>query len=242
VHVPYRNSKLTRILQESLGGNSRTTLVINCSPSSYNEMETLSTLRFGTRAKRIQNRAKINAELSPAELRRRLEAALRDVILWRSVAFSLYTEVLEWRSGASVPTDRCLQLDPALWEQLRTDHAAGLLPTMLPGGAAPAAPATPAEPVTPPRRAATPLGEESTPRIDVDESALASVDREPMDEEQDATEAKPESDIALVEEMIAEARRDQTGPSRAVRLWTSRGLTCPHGRGGMGDRCAPRRR
>jgi len=48
-HVPYRDSKLTRLLQESLGGNSRTTLIINCSPSSYNEEETLSTLRFGIR-------------------------------------------------------------------------------------------------------------------------------------------------------------------------------------------------
>jgi hypothetical protein len=44
-HVPYRDSKLTRVLQEALGGNSRTALIINCSPATYNEMETLSTLR-----------------------------------------------------------------------------------------------------------------------------------------------------------------------------------------------------
>ncbi|KAK2067799.1 hypothetical protein P8C59_001506 [Phyllachora maydis] len=74
-HVPYRDSKLTRILQESLGGNSRTTLVINCSPSSYNDVETLSTLRFGMRAKSIKNKAKVNAELSPAELRQMLAKA-----------------------------------------------------------------------------------------------------------------------------------------------------------------------
>jgi kinesin family protein 5 len=48
-HIPYRDSKLTRILQESLGGNSRTTLIINCSPSSFNYSETMSTLRFGER-------------------------------------------------------------------------------------------------------------------------------------------------------------------------------------------------
>ena len=48
-HVPYRDSKLTRILQESLGGNSRTTIVICCSPASYNEAETKSTLLFGQR-------------------------------------------------------------------------------------------------------------------------------------------------------------------------------------------------
>lgn len=48
-HVPYRDSKLTRVLQESIGGNSRTTLVITCSSNSYNDQETVSTMRFGTR-------------------------------------------------------------------------------------------------------------------------------------------------------------------------------------------------
>ena len=50
-HVPYRDSKLTRLLQESLGGNSMTSLIITCSPSYFNEEETRSTLRFGQRAK-----------------------------------------------------------------------------------------------------------------------------------------------------------------------------------------------
>lgn len=53
-HIPYRESKLTRILQESLGGNSKTCLIVTCSPSRYNEAETLSTLRFGLRAKVIK--------------------------------------------------------------------------------------------------------------------------------------------------------------------------------------------
>ena len=47
--IPYRDSKLTRVLQESLGGNARTTLIICCSPSSYNEAESKSTLQFGNR-------------------------------------------------------------------------------------------------------------------------------------------------------------------------------------------------
>ena len=67
-HIPYRDSKLTRILQESLGGNSRTTLIITCSPSPFNEAETLSTLRFGIRAKSIKNKPKINKEFTVAEL------------------------------------------------------------------------------------------------------------------------------------------------------------------------------
>lgn len=48
-HVPYRDSKMTRILQDSLGGNCRTTIIICCSPSVYNEAETKSTLMFGQR-------------------------------------------------------------------------------------------------------------------------------------------------------------------------------------------------
>ena len=69
-HVPYRDSKLTRVLQESLGGNSKTCLIITCSPSIYNESETLSTLRFGLRAKKIKNKPKINKEVTVAELQK----------------------------------------------------------------------------------------------------------------------------------------------------------------------------
>ncbi len=69
-HIPYRESKLTRVLQESLGGNSKTCLIITCSPSIYNESQTLSTLRFGERAKKIKNKPKINKEITVAELQK----------------------------------------------------------------------------------------------------------------------------------------------------------------------------
>ena len=46
-HVPYRDSKLTRMLQESLGGNSQTSLILACSMCTYNDKETVDTLRFG---------------------------------------------------------------------------------------------------------------------------------------------------------------------------------------------------
>lgn len=105
-HIPYRDSKLTRILQESLGGNSRTTLIINCSPSSYNDAETLSTLRFGVRAKAIKNKPKINAELSPAELKSLLKRAQSQVTTYENYLASLEQEVREWRSGDSVPRER----------------------------------------------------------------------------------------------------------------------------------------
>ncbi|KUJ17211.1 kinesin-domain-containing protein [Mollisia scopiformis] len=105
-HIPYRDSKLTRILQESLGGNSRTTLIINCSPSSYNDAETLSTLRFGMRAKAIKNKAKINAEISPAELKALLKKAQSQVTTFEQYIQTLDAEVQQWRSGESVPKDR----------------------------------------------------------------------------------------------------------------------------------------
>lgn len=67
-HVPYRDSKLTRVLQDSLGGNSKTVLIVAVSPSSFNSSETVSTLRFGMRAKSIENKVKINATRSVEEL------------------------------------------------------------------------------------------------------------------------------------------------------------------------------
>jgi kinesin family protein 5 len=101
-HIPYRDSKLTRILQESLGGNSRTTLIINCSPSSYNEAETLSTLRFGIRAKSIKNTARVNAELSPLELKGLLSKANAANAKYKSYIEALEAELASWRSGGHV--------------------------------------------------------------------------------------------------------------------------------------------
>lgn len=75
VHVPYRDSKLTRVLSESLGGNSKTSLVVTVSSALINENETLSTLRFGLRAKAVKNKPVVNKELSVAELRLMLAQA-----------------------------------------------------------------------------------------------------------------------------------------------------------------------
>ncbi|KAG9459911.1 hypothetical protein H6P81_004419 [Aristolochia fimbriata] len=63
-HVPYRDSRLTFLLQDSLGGNSKTTIIANISPSSCSASETLSTLKFAQRAKLIQNNAKVNEDAS----------------------------------------------------------------------------------------------------------------------------------------------------------------------------------
>ncbi|KAJ3215209.1 Kinesin-like protein kif3b [Dinochytrium kinnereticum] len=69
IHIPYRDSKLTRLLQDSLGGNAKTLMIATLSPASYNFEETLSTLRYANRAKNIKNKPKINEDPKDAMLR-----------------------------------------------------------------------------------------------------------------------------------------------------------------------------
>ena len=68
-YVPYRDSKLTRLLQDSLGGNTKTVMIANIGPSDYNIDESLSTLRYASRAKHIQNKPRINEDPKDAMLR-----------------------------------------------------------------------------------------------------------------------------------------------------------------------------
>ena len=68
-HIPYRDSKLTRILQDSLGGNTKTVMCANAGPAEYNYDETLSTLRYANRAKNIKNKPTINEDPKDAMLR-----------------------------------------------------------------------------------------------------------------------------------------------------------------------------
>ncbi len=82
-HIPYRESKLTRILQESLGGNAKTCLIIACSPSVFNECETLSTLRFGKRSKNIKNKPVINKEVSVQELKLEISKLEEELVKYR---------------------------------------------------------------------------------------------------------------------------------------------------------------
>ncbi|CAK9135352.1 unnamed protein product [Ilex paraguariensis] len=62
VHVPYRDSKLTRLLQDSLGGNSRTFMIACISPADINAEETLNTLKYANRARNIQNKPVVNRD------------------------------------------------------------------------------------------------------------------------------------------------------------------------------------
>lgn len=99
-HIPYRDSKLTRMLEDSLGGNCKTTMMAMISPALEAMVETLSTLKFANRAKNIRNEAKVNEDLDQKSLLRKYERELR----------KLRAE-LEARSKNVVDKRRLLELD-----------------------------------------------------------------------------------------------------------------------------------
>jgi hypothetical protein len=90
-HVPYRDSRLTFLLQDSLGGNAKTLMIANISPSSVSAQETLSTLQFMSRAKCIRNRAQINLD------------ARGDVVLLQREIVRLNLELDNLRKGHTEP-------------------------------------------------------------------------------------------------------------------------------------------
>ncbi|XP_058229525.1 kinesin-like protein KIF21B isoform X1 [Hemibagrus wyckioides] len=90
-HVPYRDSKLTRLLQDSLGGNSRTVMIACVSPSDRDFMETLNTLKYANRARNIKNKVVVNQDKTSQQI-----SALRAEIA------RLQMELMEYKTGKRV--------------------------------------------------------------------------------------------------------------------------------------------
>lgn len=87
-HVPYRDGKLTRLLQDSLGGNSQTTIIACVAPTDRDFMETLNTLTYANRAKNIKNKVKINQDQSSrtiSQLRREIATLQMELLEYKQV-------------------------------------------------------------------------------------------------------------------------------------------------------------
>lgn len=92
-HVPFRDSVLTRLLQNSLGGNSKTLMMTAINPASTNYDETMSTLRYADQAKRIKNKPKVNEDPKDGQIREmRDRIKLLEDQLFKTVASGAVSE------------------------------------------------------------------------------------------------------------------------------------------------------
>ncbi|KAL7262208.1 hypothetical protein ACSBR1_000562 [Camellia fascicularis] len=131
VHVPYRDSKLTRLLQDSLGGNSRTVMIACISPADINAEETLNTLKYANRARNIQNKPVVNRDPLSNEMlkmRQQLEFLQAELCARGGGASSDEIQVLKERIAWLEATneDLCRELHEyrsrrAVTEQCETD-------------------------------------------------------------------------------------------------------------------------
>lgn len=196
-----------------MGGNSRTTLIINCSPSSFNDQETLGTLRFGMRAKSITNKAKVNADLSPAELKALLKRAKAQAITFTAYIGALEGEVNVWRTGGTVA-----QEDWASMEKIKPGSTTSKPATSAPTSTPPAksdsghpispssstsspAPGASSGAASPPSPVAADLSRSSTPAP----MALADDEREEfLKRENELTDqiAEKESELSAIQESM----------------------------------------
>lgn len=119
-HIPYRDSKLTRLLQDSIGGNAKTCLLITCSPSWFNLTETVSTLNFGARAKRIENKPRVNKELTVADYRRLMNEANQTIKEQAERIKILEAEIEELLQKVREGSGGELKVDTELIDQLRS--------------------------------------------------------------------------------------------------------------------------
>jgi len=108
---PYKDSKLTFALKDSLGGNSKTALLIACSPHVFNRTETVNSLKFGRRCRRIQNKAKLNIKMTRSQLEKENARLLEEI------------ERLRGGAGLNIPKSSRKQpaVDPEVLTQMQKE-------------------------------------------------------------------------------------------------------------------------
>ncbi|XP_047580598.1 kinesin-like protein KIF17 isoform X4 [Lutra lutra] len=133
-HIPYRDSKLTRLLQDSLGGNTKTLMVACLSPADNNYDETLSTLRYASRAKNIKNKPRINEDPKDALLREYQEEIKKlKEILAQQMSPSNLADLLSSQTPLNaVQTEEKLAPPPVI--QTDTEAEKQLIREVRPGG------------------------------------------------------------------------------------------------------------
>ncbi len=230
-HIPYRDSTLTYLLKDSLGGNTKTTLLICCSSDPYNGLETISTLKFGMRAKNVKNTAKVNKQKSVAELeamvahlRGELLTASKFNVLLRSLIIEMHAHAVAHNYGEGAPRDPSAGPPPALppagvaavntaIDSLR--EAAGKIPLQLTDAdkAAAKAAASGEAAAAPAAAAATKAAGESETKAadDADSSAAAKDDAGP--------ESAASSDAAAAAEPAAKADKGESSDEVLSAAW-----------------------
>jgi kinesin family protein 11 len=107
-HIPYRESKLTRLLQDSLGGTTKTCIIATVSPASGSIEESLSTLEYANRAKNIKNKPEANAKMTKREMIKEYSVELREL--------RQQLEAMRYKIGVYLPTETYNKLQEELTE------------------------------------------------------------------------------------------------------------------------------
>eukprot|EP00760_Papus_ankaliazontas_P022487 PhM_4_TR18865/c0_g1_i1/m.19571/K10396/KIF5; kinesin family member 5 len=123
-HVPYRDSKLTRLLENSLGGNARSVFIITVSPSTYNAEESLSSMRFGENSSQLVTKPKKHKSQTPQEVQAMLRKVTAELDAAKSMMVALKAENDILKRGGAGNSSGALSANFAKWY-----HKAGLVPS-----------------------------------------------------------------------------------------------------------------
>ncbi|KAL3798424.1 hypothetical protein HJC23_005077 [Cyclotella cryptica] len=232
VHVPYRQSKLTRLLQDALGGNSQTLFLACVSPSDTNASETISTLQYANRARNIKNAPTRNVDAAALELQR-----------LRALASILKCELIKHRfdakpsspdhenekvnehviqhSNLGVVNETLFARDDVLAYLSMIDEKVAELSGVSPNNAVQHSPMTT---LTPTPTSSTYLNiSNSLPNLDINQRqfhteqklaprvtpTISSVEDSNHPDDDDDSDVNPDEDFAIVDELIERQRRDQ---------------------------------